>query len=246
MFKLMYNGVEPPKFLKILGVDQYLLPKIDHYNSKITGSYGNVDGGVTFGDKVFNVRYKIIYDGEHDDTFYIDEMALWLTGNNNKVSKFQLDDSGEYYLARVSEATDFSDSILFGEGTITFTASNPRRYAPTETVISLSTSGDTSISYTGFVPAKPLLQMVCPTGTTSVKVTNVETGDFVLVNSRSLKGTLIIDCNKKFVSLDGEKDMTLLNTESDWITLVRGNNTIKVTVEGTALTSATIRFTVAK
>ena len=40
-------------------------------------------------------------------------MALWLMGNDNKVSKLQLDDSGEYYMARVSDATDFSDAILY-------------------------------------------------------------------------------------------------------------------------------------
>lgn len=245
MFKLLYNGVEPPKFFKVLGVDQFLLPKIDHYNTKITGSFGNVDGGITFGDKVFKIRYKIIFSGDHDDSYYIDEMTKWLIGDNHKVSKFQLDDSGEYYMARVSDASDFTDGLLFGEGVITFTASNPRRYAPNESSITLNNSGNTIVNYDGYVPATPVIQVECQKGTRSVKVTNNNTGDFVLV-SGDLQGTLIIDCNKKFVSLRGKKDMSLLNTKSDWITLLRGNNTLSINVDGVAITSAIIKFTVAK
>ena len=245
-FKLKYNEVAAPSFLKVTGIDQYLLPKIDHYNSKITGSYGNIDGGISFGDKVFKVNYTIVYDSAKDDTYYIDAMAEWLRGNNFKVSKLQLDTSGEYYMARVSDATDFSDAILYGSGSITFTASNPRRYAASETTATLTKSGNTSVSYSGYIPACPVITAVCPNGTTSIKVTNATTGDYVLVSASNLQGTVVIDCNKKFVSKEGTKDLTLLDTRSNWITLVKGTNTIKVAVTGTALTSINIKYTVTK
>lgn len=246
MFSLKYNNVPPPPFVKITRVNQYILPRITHSNSKITGSYGNVDGGVTYGDKVFQVFYKIVYDGEHDDAWYLDAMALWLYDYSQSVPKFQLDDSGEYYRARVSDATDFSDALVYGEGSITFTACNPRRYVANETSINLATSGNSTVNYTGYVPACPVFTVQCPAGTSTVKITNQTTGDYVLVKRAGLSGELIIDCNKKFVALDGVKDMTMLDAQSDWITLQRHDNIINVTVEGTAVTSVNIKFTVCK
>lgn len=245
MFSFKYNEVSPPSFLKIIGVDQYLLPEIEHYETSVTGSYGDVDGGVRFGKKVFTVHYIIQLDNAHNDTEYIDSMALWLMGNDNKVSKLQLDDSGEYYMARVSDATDFSDAILYGSGTITFTASNPRRYASKETSVNLATSGSTRVNYTGYIPALPVFTIVCPSGTTGVKIENTLTGDYVLV-SGTLTGTLTIDNNKKFVALGNEKRMDLLNINSDWITLLLGSQNIKVTVTGKAVTSITMKYTVTK
>ena len=245
-FSLKYNGVAAPSFLKVTGVNQYILPDIEHYTTSIVGGYGDVDGGVRFGKKVFDVNYTIIFDGKHDDTYYIDAMALWLMGNDHKVSKLQLDNSGEYYMARVTDATDFEDFILYGSGTITFTASNPRRYASQETTVNLTKSGSTTVNYNGYVPALPVITAVCPSGTVSIKVTNATTGESVTISADNLQGTIVIDCNRKFVSIDGTKDMTLLSIGSDWITLVRGNNTIEVVVNGTALTSINMKFTVTK
>lgn len=244
-FSLKYNNVSAPDFLKVTGVDQYLLPEIDHIRNKMPNSYGEIDGGVTLGAKVFKISYKIVYDGTHDDSYYIDAMALWLTGDNNNVSKLQLDTSGEYYKARVSDATDFNDAILYGEGSITFTASNPRRYSANETTVSLK-AGSTTVNYSGLIPTLPVITAVCPSGTLSIRVTNATTGKAVTISSDNLQGTVVIDCNKKFVSVNGTKDMTLLSTSSDWITLVRGNNTIEVVVNGTALTSINMKYTVTK
>lgn len=244
-FSLKYNGVAAPSFLKVTGVNQYILPEIEHYTNSIVGGYGDVDGGVRFGKKVFDVNYTIIFDGTHDDTYYIDAMALWLMGNDHKVSKLQLDNSGEYYMARVTDATDFEDFILYGSGTITFTASNPRRYASKETTVNLTKSGNTTVNYNGYVPALPVITIVCPSGTKSVKIENTTTGQYVLV-SGALTGTLTIDNNKKFVAIGEEKQMGLLDTASDWIKLLMGSNVIKVTVTGTAITSATMKYTVTK
>lgn len=244
-FSLKYNGVAAPSFLKVTGVNQYILPDIEHYTTSIVGGYGDVDGGVRFGKKVFDVNYTIIFDGKHDDTYYIDAMALWLMGNDHKVSKLQLDNSGEYYMARVTDATDFEDFILYGSGTITFTASNPRRYASQETTVNLAKSGSTTVNYNGYVPALPVITIVCPSGTKSVKIENTTIGKYVLV-SGTLTGTLTIDNNKKYVAIGEEKQMGLLDTASDWIKLLMGSNVIKITVTGTAITSATMKYTVTK
>ncbi len=245
MFKLMYNGVQSPSFLKVTGVDQYLLPEIEHYTTSVVGSYGDVDGGVRFGKKVFKVNYIIQYDGKHNDTYYIDAMAVWLMGNDHKVSKLQLDDSGEYYMARVSDATDFGDAILYGSGTITFTAANPRRYASKETTVTLAKTGATTVNYGGYVPALPIFTVVCPNGTKSIRIENTATGDFILVYG-NLTGTITIDNNRKFVALGNEKRMDLLDISSDWLTLLKGSQKLTVAVTGTAVTSITMKYTVVK
>ena len=241
----MYNGVQSPSFLKVTGVDQYLLPEIEHYTTSVVGSYGDVDGGVRFGKKVFKVNYIIQYDGKHNDTYYIDAMAVWLMGNDHKVSKLQLDDSGEYYMARVSDATDFGDAILYGSGTITFTAANPRRYASKETTVTLAKTGATTVNYGGYVPALPIFTVVCPNGTKSIRIENTATGDFILV-SGNLTGTITIDNNRKFVALGNEKRMDLLDISSDWLTLLKGSQKLTVAVTGTAVTSITMKYTVVK
>ena len=243
MFKLMYNGVEVPNFVRVTGIDQYLLPEIEQYNSKIPSSYGNIDGGISYGSKVFTVHYMIIFDGEHRDSYYVDKMAAWLMGNNSKVSKFQIDDSGEYYMARPTDAINMSDAILYGSGDINFVAANPRRYAASATNKTLNKTGNTTVNYTGLVPVCPVITVACPSGTTSVKINN-NTKKKKKKKYKKIKKKKVKKCDKKFVSLKGVKDMSLLDIKSDWITLNKGDNIINVTVTGTAINSITMKYVV--
>lgn len=245
-FRLRLNNISAPDFLRVTGVDQYILPSIDHYNSKIPGAYGNVDGGIAFGDKVFRVNYKMQIDSNRDDSYYILKLEEWLLNACNSTAKLTFDESGSYYIVRVTDATDYKDSILYGSGSITFTASNPRLYAPESTEVDISLDALTTVNYIGLVPAQPVFTIVCPVDTTSIKLTNIDTNEVITVSGSNLVGTVVIDCNKKFVSLDGTKDMTLLSLNSDWIQLKTGTNRITVVTTGADVTSITMEYTVTK
>lgn len=240
MFKLIYNGVEAPDFLKVTGVDQSVLPSLNHFNTQLPSGYGDVDGGVGIGSKTFRISYKIIKNLSYDDSYYIDALYLWLIGDNYKVSKLELDNSGEYYLARPVGQTELTDDIITGSGVITFVASNPRRYSPVEKEVTLNLLSETSITYNGIVPVYPVFSLRC-SGTESIKIVNKNTGEFVLV-SGALTGNIIIDCNKKYVSVNGKKDLTLLHQTSDWVLLRRGITSLEITTTGTKPTSATMLY----
>ncbi len=240
MFKLKYNGVEAPKFLKVTGVDQSILPTLNHFSTQLPSGYGDVDGGVEISNKQFKVSFKIIKDLKHDDSYYIDMLALWLMGNDFRVSKLELDDSGEYYMARPVGQTDLTDEILLGSGVITFVASNPRRYMPNEETTSINIGTQTQIVYNGIVPVYPVFTIKC-TGTESIKIINKNSGEFVLI-SGSLSGTIVIDCNKKFVSVNGVKDLMLLHHTSDWVLLKRGTNSLEAVCTGSAPSSITMTY----
>lgn len=236
-FSLKFNGVTPPSFLRITGINQSVLPDIEHYNTQVTGAYGSIDGGIEVKSKQFTINYIIQYDASIDDTYYIEELSRWCIGDNYKVSKLQLDDTGYYYKARVTDASDFTDSILYGSGSIVFTASDPRKYAPTETTQSVSSG--TVINYTGIIPVAPVFTF--NGGASSIKITNVTTGESVWL-SGDTSGSVVVDCNKKFVSVGGVKKMGLIALSNDWVRLFPGSNQFQLT----GISNATIKYTICK
>lgn len=243
-FLLKYNGALAPSFLKVTGVDQYILPEVVPNTFEIPSMYGNVDGGVSLGSRIIKVNYIIKKDSTQDDSYYIDKMHEWLIGDGYRPSKLELDRTGEYYLARPTGSLEVSDSIVYGSGTIEFLAANPRRYSANKTNVALTIGGTKNISYSGLVPVNPVFYFTCA-NTNSIKVTNTTTGDSFTING-ALNGAVIIDCNKKFVSVNGDKRGDLIPMESDWITLMRGTNNINVTSTGTAPTEGSIEYYLCK
>ena len=242
-FSLKFNGVTPPPFLKVTGIDQSILPDIEHYNTQVTGAYGSIDGGIEVKSKQFTVNYMIQFEDSIDDTYYVEELSRWCIGNNYKVSKLQLDDSGYYYKARVTDASDFTDSILYGSGSIVFTASDPRKYAPSPTSVSIANG--TTVNYTGLVPVGPVVTFSA-SGTKSVKITNVTTGESILLSDDNITGNITVDCNKKYVAVGNVKKMKLLSLSNDWVRLFPGNNVFNVTVSGGGISNLKMEYTVCK
>lgn len=244
MYKLTFNGIEPPSFLKVTGIDQNILPDIEHYNTAITGMYGNIDGGIALNSKRFTVNYIIQYEPDKDDSYYIDQLATWCMGDNYKIGKLKFDDTAYYYNARVTDASDFTDSILYGSGSIVFTASDPRKYSETMWSKTLSSTETVTVTYTGILPSPPIFYLTGSSKTTSIKIDNTANGDSVTISGKAgeLSGNIVIDCNRKYVSVGGVKHMELLTIDSDWIKLIPGDNPIAITVGGTDITSATVKL----
>lgn len=246
MYRLKFAGVDAPSFLKVTGVNMSVTPKITHYNQELLGNYGNLDGGADFGEKVFEVSYMIIYDNEHDTSYYVDEITKWLKIVEGGTYPLVLDTTNEYYMSRVSDVSELEDSIVYGSGTITFTACNPRRYSPSGSEAVLSVDGTTTaVEYTGIAPAFPYFTIVGGEGTTAIKITNTLKGEYLLIQGDNLNGTIVIDIKNKWIKMGGKWRMDLLNINSDWIKLYRGTNNFKIEVEGTAITSAKFTYTVA-
>ena len=80
MFKLMYNGVEVPNFVRVTGIDQYLLPEIDNITLKSLQAMV-IQMWYQLMVQRFYCALMIIFDGEHRDS-YLCKMAAWLMGNN--------------------------------------------------------------------------------------------------------------------------------------------------------------------
>ncbi|UVX69109.1 MAG: tail protein [Bacteriophage sp.] len=260
MFKLKFNGVEAPKFIKVTGVDMGALPSISHNTFKVPSHFGDIDCGVDIGGRVITVNIKVIKDLEKDDSYYIRELAKWLRGDNFKVSKLELDESGRYYMARCSDNVELKDTIVISEGHITFTASDPRCYGKEELHRVLrngeSIGGNAYIEeatrtvtypfeYRGDLTTLPTINIKFSGDCNSVRVTHVESGLSNFVTKRTFKSgdTLMIDNDRKLTKLNNRVDMTIFDITADFIELKEGRNTLKFVFDGVMANDISFTFT---
>lgn len=258
-FLLKFNNVEIPSFIRVLSVNTSILPAITHRKAVIPNHFGNVDGGIEFGSKTFNIKIIIVKDSKTDDEYYTRELAKWLRGDNFNISKLELDDTGKYYKARCTDAVDIEDLVLYGTGTLVFTASDPRRYNNSitkQTVYSTGqTNGNTSIDevaksitfnciYAGDINALPKYTITFDKACTNVKIANTTLGlTSNITNSFKAGDVLVVDNITKKIKLNDADAMELFNVDGDFTKIQEGKNIIVFTFTGNFPKSIVMEYT---
>lgn len=233
MFKITFNNIDIPSFIKVRAVEFTVLPSISHNFKQVAGGRGLLEAGTSIGGKVLKMKILIVPEANKSLTEMSREFAYWLRGNNFKTSSLVIsDESTMTYQAKVNTAVDISDLIFVGEGEVEFIV--PSGVAKSNTTVPVTINAGASkitVNYNGTAPTNPVI-----TWTPSATLTNatlnlvcVETGHKVSLTGNFTAGqTITIDCSKKVVKRGTSVDMKLVNFDSDWITL-DGRSTYNIT-----------------
>ena len=260
-FQLKFNNVVAPSFVKVVAVHQSPLPDLTVNSVTVPNRYGTVPVPTGLGFKEFKISIIIPKDYTHDDYYYVQELGNWLVGDNYNPSKLVLDNSGTYYMAKVVDSGELQDNPTYYSSTITFRADDPRRYSGTDTTKSIISDGTAAsyvtlnstaktvafkIKYTGTIPTMPKFYVVFGAANTGFKITNVTTGEKIIINhSCSAGGSYTVICSsKKVVGAGGSSLMNFIDLSSTWLTLIKGDNTIVLNYNTVCPTTFNYRYNV--
>lgn len=109
--------------------NHYLLPPLATYTQDIPGMDGTVDFGIG-GYGVRTISYDIYYDGDYETLrSNREKIIVWLCSSTGSYKQLEFgDESGKYYMAKVTAALDFKNSSDHKLGTLQFTCNPPWQY----------------------------------------------------------------------------------------------------------------------
>lgn len=220
MFKITFNGVDQPKFLKVRAVSFTATPTLLNTYKEIPGANGKICTGTTLGEKMFSVSVFFEKEVNKSLTETTRELANWLKGDNFKPSKLVFsDDKNVHYFAQVSSAPSIDDLLLLGETVIEFIVPSGKSVGATKTVTG-NQNANISIPYNGTTTSFPVIEFTSANNTAIVELRILEsvTGKTLRIKGSFKQGEKItIDCNKKIIKRGNTVDLDLLEFTSDWL-----------------------------
>jgi predicted phage tail component-like protein len=130
--RLYLNDIISPDYLVIKSIQNQLLPDIAIQSTKIPGRVGEVNQGTELGVRRIEIEIAIIGTTKANLDERERELTTWLF--YDEPTKLKLPNNDKYYMAQVSDA-DIENTLIFGQGTITFLCTDPLAYNNEETVI---------------------------------------------------------------------------------------------------------------
>ena len=226
-YTILFNGKELPDFIKVKSVSFQVLPAVNHQFLHIGSTGGVKTAAVNLGGKVFDVEVVLVKEHGRSLTELGIELSLWCAGNDFRLSKLIFtDDIAVAYDAVVTNNVEINDLLYAGEGTIQFTVPSgiANRVEPT-TVSSIN--GRANINYTGTAVAYPEITFYPNTDriNESVAFYSVANGTRVVITGDFIAGNpVVINCDKKVVSIGNSIALKMIQLETDWIYLQSGTH----------------------
>ena len=215
---MTFNGLDFDEFFVVESVTRSLMPGIS--NSYVKSNHIRTEIAPT----VITVRIRLIEDTPLDLT----EIKRQIAGKlfTDKPAKLLLyDDPTRYDMAKLDGATDFNKLWTSGSAELNFLNASGISYD--ETPISTSFTTSNSLAVGGTWKTKPKFTIVFGTTAPSYKITNSTTGKYVEVTTPfAIGNTLIIDCEKELVTLNGNPIMPKVSMLSDFFDLIPGVNVL--------------------
>lgn len=171
--------------------------------------------GLNDGDlrtKVRALSQFLIYN-EDQDFYFSDEV--------NRIYKARFVGGGE----------KLEEVAAMGEGELTFICFNPFAYSNAEKSQNTGTAQEFVLTNNGSVEAYPVFRIVPSANVPFIKVKNVTTGKSFLFNATWNASTpfmLDMNINRVYHELTGVNYMRDITLDSDFWSLVLGNNTIRI------------------
>lgn len=234
---LNFNGKDLPNFVKVKRVNISALPSVSTNLKANAGGYGVLSGESTFGEKVISADVSIVIPSGYSLQKCARELAVWLQGNNFKLSPLIISDDAEvHYMAKISNSVAISDLIFAGEGTLEFVV--PSGVAVGNEVKTYSGTTRAVFDYAGTIKAFPQIEVTInsevPSG--SVNIVNVKTGEKIsLAGSFAVGNKIIVDCSKHLVKINDNMQLNMLSLDSQFFGTVVGGNEISCSVSGASL-----------
>lgn len=234
---LNFNDKDLPKFVKVKRVNISALPSINTNLKANAGGYGVLSGESTFGEKVISADVSIVIPSGYSLQKCARELAVWLQGNNFKLSPLIISDDAEvHYMAKISNSVSINDLIFAGEGTIEFVV--PSGVAVGNSVKSYTGTTKSVFTYEGTAKAFPQIELTLNSQISNgvVNITNVKTGEKISLAGTFQAGNKIkIDCSKHLVKVNDKLQLNMLSLDSQFFGTVVGANEISCSISGSSL-----------
>lgn len=230
-----FNGIDVPDFVKVCNINIQTLPTVETNLKSIVGSSGRLCGQTDLGEKIISCDIKVIIPEGSSLQKCGRELAVWLRGNNFKLSPLIINDDPEVkYMAKVSNNAELSDALYLGEGSITFVV--PSGDSESVEKKQFSGTGRISVNNTGSKEVYPTIKLTVGTAIDSgtILIQNTTTGDSISLFGTFKSGDVILlDCDKHLVKKNNKIDFSILNLQSEFFHLEIGQNILNCTNEAT-------------
>lgn len=234
---ITFNNNKIPAFVRVQKVHVQTLPSIGVNLKSIVGSSGCLAGHTTLGEKKIICDVIVVMPTGYTLQKCSRELAVWLRGDNFKLSPLIISDDKEVrYWAKVNASVDLTDLLVAGQGTIEFVVPS----GDCEAVEDVNVSGSNSITVnnTGTKEVYPVINLRIGKAVTegTVLLQNTTTGDSLsLFGTFKAGDTFTIDCNKNLVKKGDTLAMNMLSLTSKFFNLQLGKNVISCGNSGTEI-----------
>ncbi|WP_407708524.1 distal tail protein Dit [Bacillus altitudinis] len=127
-FQGIYFNERPiPDFVKVRAINHSILPTINQNTITVDGKAGAYDFGNTIGTREISVDISIIAPEPNVLPFLLEELSDWLYYDEEK-ELILGDNPNRFYKAKFTGDSNIKESFLVGEGTLSFTCSDPYIY----------------------------------------------------------------------------------------------------------------------
>lgn len=226
---ITFNGKELPEWVSVTGLTLQST-NVEVLEHEAKRRVGNFDAGINKGG--INIDLDIFIEPVKGLSLFEQQDILkrFIMGDNWKVSKLVIKEQpNKYYNARYVGQGEITDNFTHGVSSMTFYASDPKKYDVTETVKS-SSSGQAIVNYTGLEETPIEIEISVTKAVANPVIEHLETGKKMsLIGNFKVGQKVIIDTNSRNVKLDGTSIKSKMAFESNWLSLEYGTNTFKST-----------------
>ncbi|MDS9997136.1 distal tail protein Dit [Bacillus atrophaeus] len=124
---IYFNELPLPSFVRVINVNHSILPPVSQNTLAVGGKAGVYDYGNTLGSREISIDVIIVSPEENVLPSLLEELSAWLYYEEEK-ELILGDNPNRYYKAKFTGDSDIKESFLYGEGTLTFTCSDPYIY----------------------------------------------------------------------------------------------------------------------
>lgn len=234
-----FNGKDIPDFVRVTGITFPVLPELESRETSVPGRLGNIDNGIKFNSAPYTLdvvltipKGKNIYD-------LADELKQWLRGNDWKPSPLTFQEQPDkYVMARVSNAVDMRDMILYGEGSIEFIATDPIKRSTRESSITADTDSATVV-YHGTEKAPMEIVITVKANCTNLTLLHKPSYYTVKLKGNFKTGQVVsVNTDKKIIKVGDQVAMNLLDLTSRWPMLETGKNLLELKTTTAGVTNS--------
>lgn len=201
------------------------------------------------GPRWIQVDIAVLADSPEDLRQKVRALASWLNpAKGPQALSFDNEPDKTYYAVldegggggSGSQATDITQLVTLGQGTLTFLCPDPYAYGAETSVAFVSDTATPNVD--GTAETWPRIEVTFTATATQFSVTHTQTGRAVILDNVFNAGdTLVIDCAKQLVQVNGVASMASLDLASDFFTLTPGSQTLQISPTGVC--SATVYWT---
>lgn len=234
-----------PSFVRYVGRDFSVLPDINvNYTElprQLGGSFLYAKQGVKKESLDFLLLPSKTSNLEKDAAAF----AEWLRGDNFKPSKLEFPETADRYsLSQVNGSVSVNDLFVYGTCSVEFISVDPLNYM--NSPLSVIGASVLNVTYQGNVPQPFVTEITVPSACTRLTLVSDKDRNFIQLDGTFATGQkIIIDSDKKVITVNGQVNMKVLSLESNWMVLQTGMNKLTLKVnnsESTAVLKVTSKI----